>query len=252
MSTASDNQDRKLMAAVKRGNMEAFEQLYYKYYRRLYSLFYRLCWDDGRAEDLLQETFLRVWRGAMTFRDDLRVSSWVYRIGRNCWIDLEARRKSVRRAVDVESDSLLDSGRVDALSANDPRATSSGRYAAIRPLQLLEDRTEGKDEGPDEKAQKREIEDAVRSGLLDLDAMHRLVLVMSFYQGMTYSEIADALEIPLGTVKSRVYYAERKLRDKLKRFVGPRRRKKATAKAAGTGAVKGKSAESAAGGESHA
>ena len=98
MSTASDNQDRKLMAALKRGNMEAFEQLFYKYYRRLYALFYRLTWDDGRAEDLLQETFMRVWRGAMTFREDLKVSSWVYRIGRNCWIDLEARRSSVRRA----------------------------------------------------------------------------------------------------------------------------------------------------------
>ena len=77
----------------------------------------------------------------------------------------------------------------------------------------------GKEESPDNKAEKREIEDGVRSGLLDLDPMHRLVLVMSFYQGMTYSEIAEALEIPLGTVKSRVYYAEKKLRDKLKRFV---------------------------------
>ena len=74
-------------------------------------------------------------------------------------------------------------------------------------------------QGPDTRAEKREIEDGVRSGLLDLDPMHRLVLVMSFYQGMTYSEIAEALEIPLGTVKSRVYYAEKKLRDKLKRFV---------------------------------
>lgn len=220
MSTASDNQDNKLMAAVKRGNMEAFEQLFYKYYRRLYALFYRLCWDDGRAEDLLQETFIRTWRGAMTFRDDLKVSSWIYRIGRNCWIDLEARRKSVRRAVDVESDSLLDSGRVDALSENDPRATTSGRYAAIKPMQTIDALAVSRDEGPDVRAEKREIEDSVRTGLLDLDPMHRLVLVMSFYQGMTYSEIAEALEIPLGTVKSRVYYAERKLRDRLKRFVG--------------------------------
>lgn len=219
MSTASDNQDRKLMAAIKRGNMEAFEQLFYKYYRRLYALFYRLCWDDGRAEDLLQETFMRVWRGAMTFREDLKLSSWVYRIGRNCWIDLEARRKSVRRAVDVESDSLLDSGRVDALTEGDPRATSSGRYAAIRPVQLIDQLAEDTSDAPEVKAVKREIEDGVREGLLDLDPMHRLVLVMSFYQGMTYSEIAEALEIPLGTVKSRVYYAEKKLRDKLKRFI---------------------------------
>jgi RNA polymerase sigma-70 factor, ECF subfamily len=219
MSTASENQDRKLMASIKRGNMEAFEQLFYKYYRRLYALFYRLCWDDGRAEDLLQETFMRTWRGAMTFRDDLKVSSWIYRIGRNCWIDLEARRKSVRRAVDIESDSLLESGRVDALSENDPRATTSGRYAAVRPMQLIDELAAGKEETPDAKAERREVEDGVRSGLLDLDPMHRLVLVMSFYQGMTYSEIAEALEIPLGTVKSRVYYAEKKLRDKLKRFV---------------------------------
>ena len=219
MSTASDNQDRKLMTAIKRGDMEAFEQLFYKYYRRLYALFYRLCWDDGRAEDLLQETFLRVWRGAMTFREGLRVSSWVYRIGRNCWIDLEARRKSVRRAVDVESDSMLDSGRVDALSENDPRATTSGRYAAVRAVQLIDNLAKGDEETPDLKVARREVEAGVRDGLLDLDPMHRLVLVMSFYQGLTYSEIADALEIPLGTVKSRVYYAERKLRDKLRKFM---------------------------------
>lgn len=207
------------MSAIKRGDMEAFEQLFYKYYRRLYALFYRLCWDDGRAEDLLQETFMRVWRGARTFREDLRLSSWIYRIGRNCWIDLEARRKSVRRAVDIESDSLLDSGRVDALSESDPRATSSGRYAAVRPVQLIDSLAETNEEAPEIKAAKREVEDGVRDGLLDLDAMHRLVLVMSFYQGMTYTEIAEALEIPLGTVKSRVYYAEKKLRSKLKRFI---------------------------------
>jgi RNA polymerase sigma-70 factor, ECF subfamily len=219
MATSSDNQDRKLMAAVKRGDMEAFEELFYKYYRRLYSLFYRLCWDDGRAEDLLQETFMRVWRGAMTYKEGLRVSSWIYRIGRNCWIDIEARRTSVRRAVDVESDSVLDSGRVDALIEGDPRATSSGRYAATKPVQLIEDLAASREDSPDTRAQKREIEESVRKGLLELDPMHRMVLVMSFYQGMTYSEIADALEIPLGTVKSRVFYAERRLREKLRRFV---------------------------------
>jgi len=221
MSTASDNQDLKLMAAIKRGNSDAFEQLFYKYYRRLYALFYRLAWDDGRAEDLLQETFMRVWRGAMTYKDDLKVSSWVYRIGRNCWIDLEARRKSVRRAVDIESDAALESGRVDALSENDPRATTSGRYAAIKSLNIIDTIANPNEETPDSKAARREVEDGVRSGLLDLDPMHRLVLVMSFYQGMTYTEIAEALEIPTGTVKSRVYYAERKLRDRLKKYVQP-------------------------------
>ncbi|MCF6227095.1 MAG: sigma-70 family RNA polymerase sigma factor [Planctomycetes bacterium] len=219
MSTASENQDRKLMAAIKRGNMDAYEQLFYKYYRRLYALFYRLCWDDGRAEDLLQETFMRVWKSSLTFKDDLRVSSWLYRIGRNCWIDLEARRKTVRRSVDIESDSMLDSGRIDALGVNDPRATTSGRYVAVRSIKLIEQLAVSPDAGPATQAEKKEIEQAVRDGLLELDAMHRLVLVMSFYQGMTYSEIADSLEIPIGTVKSRVYYGERKLRDRLKKFM---------------------------------
>lgn len=224
MSTASDSQDLKLMSAIKRGDMDAFEQLFYKYYRRLYALFYRLCWDDGRAEDLLQETFMRVWRGALTYRDELKVSSWVYRIGRNCWIDLEARRKSVRRAIDIESDALLDSGRVDALSENDPRATTSGRFAAIKTLNIVETIASPNEESPDTRASRREMEDSVRDGLLDLDPMHRLVLVMSFYQGMTYAEIADALEIPVGTVKSRVYYAERKLRERLKKHIQPDQR----------------------------
>lgn len=206
------------MAAIKRGDMDAFEQLFYKYYRRLYALFYRLAWDDGRAEDLLQETFMRVWRGAMTYKDDLKASSWIYRIGRNCWIDLEARRKSARKAVDIESDAQTESGRVDALSEGDPRATTSGRYAAVRSLNIIDTLANPKDEAPDERAEKREVEAGVRQGLLELDPMHRLVLVMSFYQGMTYSEIGEALEIPVGTVKSRVYYAERKLRERLKRF----------------------------------
>ncbi len=221
MATTSETQDLKLMAAIKRGDSEAFEQLFYKYYRRLYALFYRLCWDDGRAEDLLQETFMRVWRGAMTFKEELRVSSWLYRIGRNCWIDLEARRKSVRRAVDIESDAMLESGRVDALSESDPRATTSGRYAAVKAVSLIDEIANSNQEAPDAGAARRETEDAVRSGLLELDAMHRLVLVMSFYQGMTYLEISEALEVPLGTVKSRLHYAERKLRDRLRRFYKP-------------------------------
>ncbi|MDH5641998.1 MAG: sigma-70 family RNA polymerase sigma factor [Nitrospira sp.] len=226
MGTASDNQDLKLMAAIKRGDMEAFEQLYYKYYRRLYALFYRLCWDDGRSEDLLQETFIRVWRGALTFKEEgpsgasLKLSSWLYRIGRNCWIDLEARRKSVRKSVDIESDSLLDSGRMDALSEGDPRATTSGRFAAVQAVRLVEPLAVSLDDTPADKAARRELEDGVRDALLDLDPMHRLVLVMSFYQGMTYAEISQALEVPVGTVKSRVYYAERKLRDRLRPYVG--------------------------------
>jgi RNA polymerase sigma-70 factor (ECF subfamily) len=211
------------MSAIKRGDRDAFEQLFYKYYRRLYALFYRLCWDDGRSEDLLQETFMRVWRGAMTYRDDLKASSWIYRIGRNCWIDLEARRKSARRAVDIESDAQTESGRVDALSENDPRATTSGRYAAVRSMNIIDTLANPKAEAPDEKAEQREAEAGVRQGLLELDPMHRLVLVMSFYQGMTYSEIGEALEVPVGTVKSRVYYAERKLRERLKRFGAPAR-----------------------------
>jgi len=212
------------MSAVKRGDMDAFEQLFYKYYRRLYALFYRLAWDDGRAEDLLQETFMRVWRGAMTYREDLRASSWIYRIGRNCWIDLEARRKSARKSVDIESDAMMESGRVDALSEGDPRATTSGRYAAVRNLNIIDTLANPREEGPEVKAEKREAEAGVRQGLLDLDPMHRLVLVMSFYQGMTYAEIAEALEVPVGTVKSRVYYAERKLREKLRRFGAPRQK----------------------------
>ncbi len=204
------------MASVKRGDMDAFEKLYYKYYRRIFALFYRLCWDNQRAEDLLQETFMRVWRGALTYREDLKLSSWIYRIGRNCWIDLEARRKSVRRAVDVESDWVLDSGRVDALAASDPRATTSGRFVSVKASQAAENVADDKTESPDSRAMRKEIEESVRKGLRSLEPTHRLVLVMSFYQGMSYREIADALEVPLGTVKSRVYYAERKMRDKLK------------------------------------
>lgn len=122
---ATESIDRKCMIAVRRGDFEAFEQLYHHYYRRLYSFFYRLCWDAEHAEDLLQETFIRLWKGARHFDTKSSLAPYLYRIGKNAWIDFE-RRRGNRKTWDAGGAVEGKSGTEvlhEALSINDPATT---------------------------------------------------------------------------------------------------------------------------------
>ncbi len=162
-----------LLAAVGRGDREgALAKLYDRYERRLYGLGLRLLADRGLAEELVQETFLRVWRTAPRF-DPARgtVEDFVFSIARRLAIDLWRRPSS-------------------------------------RPFQPETER----EARPDETIDRLLLQLSVRDALGSLSDAHRQVLELSYDSDLPQVEIASRLGIPLGTVKSRTYHALRAFR----------------------------------------
>jgi RNA polymerase sigma-70 factor, ECF subfamily len=168
-----DREDAALLLAVGRGDRDmALPELYRRYERRLFGLGIRLLGDAGLAEELVQETFLRVWRTADRF-DPARgtASAFVLTIARRLAIDLWRRPSS--------------------------RPVATGPEAAV-PV--------------DETIDRLVLQLTVRDALDSLQPAHRQVLELSYHADLTQTEVASRLGIPLGTVKSRVYHALRAFR----------------------------------------
>jgi RNA polymerase sigma-70 factor (ECF subfamily) len=176
-----------LLARLATGEREEpLIALYQLYGRRLYGLGLRLLHDRASAEELVQETFVRIWRGAERYDPAIgSPRSWIFSIARRTAIDLHRRAAvrpqtaSRRRGPDGRDDAPL-----DAIPADDE----------------LDSALTGMD---------------VREALLDLSQDHREVLVLGYHQQLTQTEIAARLGIPLGTVKTRTYHALRAMRTQL-------------------------------------
>jgi RNA polymerase sigma-70 factor (ECF subfamily) len=168
--------EEELVLRIKNGDEHAFEQLYELYKRPIANLLYRLCFDRERVDDLMQEVFVRVWRGCHSFRGASKVSTFVFRIAYNVWIT-DSRKPKGRPMMDVGK-----------ITDKDPSEALLG----------------------DERTQ--QVQEAIKS----LPENDKVILVMSEYNGMTYEEIGEILGLPLGTVKSRMFYALQHLREKLK------------------------------------
>jgi len=200
---AQESQERSWMKAVKRGDFEAFEHLYRAYYRRLYGFFYRLCWDSARAEDLLQETFIKLWSNALKIDLNRPLAPWLYQVGKNLFLDGERKRKREENALGTSAEAQL-GGAASPMSKALLARTGGGTLTLAEAPRA------------DTAITRKETEKAVRAALETLDADKRLVVVLSFYQGLPFKDIAEILEVPVGTIKSRMHYAEKHLREVLK------------------------------------
>ena len=174
---------------------EAFRQTYDNNAKKLYNLALRLVGDRQRAEEIVQETFLRAFDRAETFREGARVSTWLYRICANLSYDyLRARRYR------------------DAVSLQAPVRGEEGASAE------LGDRLPAPVETPAEIAGKDEVRDAVRELMDALPERERSVLILRHYEGMTFERIGEALEMTSRTVQNCLRRARTKL------FFGLRRK----------------------------
>jgi len=165
-----------LIRRIAAGDSEAFEKLYEAYRKPLANFLYRLCFDRALVEDLLQEVFVRIWRAAASFRAESKVSTFIFRIATNVWIN-ESRRLREK-----------------------PSEAAEGLHAGE----------------PPEDLERREREAQVRDALRTLPAGERAVLILAEYNGLPYEEISRILEVPVGTVKSRMFHALQRLRDRLR------------------------------------
>jgi RNA polymerase sigma-70 factor (ECF subfamily) len=168
--------DFELYRRFRRGEEQAFEELYEKYSNRLYNFALRIVGNTDLAEDIFQETFIRLSRSDLEER--AKLSTWLYRVVTNlCY-------KALRRR---EVFGLREEGLGNPEDTLDPEGEAE--------LLLLRDR--------------------VRSELMKLPENHRVALTLRFFEGKNYAEIAEILLCPKGTVKSRIHYALRTLRDTL-------------------------------------
>lgn len=170
------DRETELMLRVKGGDREAFAELYALFQKPLFNYLYRLTFNRAASEDLLQEAFLRVWKAAPTWEPAAKVSTWIFRISHNLFLNEAARRREK--------------------SIETPEA------------ELRAD--------PASDLNRREVRSAVQKAIESLPDGERECLMLSEYNGFKYAEIAEILGIPVGTVKSRMYSAVQHLKEALK------------------------------------
>ena len=186
-----DNDDAALIERCRAGDVAAFEPLVEKYRQRVWRLAYNLLRDREEAWDVSQEAFIRAYQALPSFRGQSAFYTWLYRIVMNVAADRARSRGARGRAFGTERVPEEDWERV------------------------LPDQNPG-DEAPDAKAARLEQRQKIVQALDTLPEHHRKIVVLSDLEGLSYREIAETLEIPMGTVMSRLHNARKRLRDALK------------------------------------
>ena len=173
--------EKELVRAAAEGDESAFAELVRMYENKTYHLALRMCGNSEDAADVAQDAFLAAWRGLPSFRGESGFSTWLYRLVNNAAIDHLRRTKHQRANVSLDDEELN-------LDTPDSAPT------------------------PHEAAEGEDLKKAVETGLMQLSDDHRTVLVMREVQELSYEEIASALSLDLGTVKSRISRARTTLR----------------------------------------
>jgi RNA polymerase sigma-70 factor (ECF subfamily) len=189
--------DEDLMKRFAEGDGSAFAQLLEKYKGQLAEFAQQIVRDRETAEDIVQETFLRVFRARADYRPIARFSTWLYTIATNLCYDLLRKQ---RRRVSLES--ML--GHPPSIEDRFPGA-GSGRP----PLPA-----------PDVQAERRELAGLVTDLLAELSPDHRQVIALRVHEGLGYAEAAARLGCSVGTAKSRMHYAIQRLRRRMEDRTG--------------------------------
>ncbi len=173
-----EKSDEALMLQLQAGDLRSFDILVKRWEKPLLNYCYRMVNDITLAEDLRQEVFLRIYRSAKTYRPTAQFSTWMYRIVTNLCLDTLAKQQ---RRKETPIDAYLES-------------ESEG----------FDERLIDPSDTPDAVALKKEIEGRVRSALARLPEDQRIVVIMRHYHDLKFHEIAEILERPISTVKSRM------------------------------------------------
>jgi len=187
LAAASDQQ---IVAWAQDGAEAAFRELVRRYQRPVFSLIYRMVRDREAAEDLAQETFIKVLNAIDTYRPEHKFSSWIFKIANNAAIDHLRRR---------EPDVLSLEGAPDAVSIERQEATA---------LQVSD-----RGESPLDELEARELGSHIESAIARLRPEYRACILLRHVEGRAYEEIATILGLPLGTVKTYIHRARAELRD---------------------------------------
>ncbi|MGI5977391.1 MAG: sigma-70 family RNA polymerase sigma factor [Candidatus Limivicinus sp.] len=177
-------QEASVIREVLDGDVNAFEILVREYEKNVYNLAVRMTGNSEDAADMSQEAFIKAYNSLSSFRGDSKFSVWLYRIVSNVCLDfLRSRGRKPTVSLSAEND--------------------DGEEVELD----ISDETQS----PEKLLSRSMTRDAVRRGLAALPHDHREILLLREIQGMSYEEIADTLELEVGTVKSRIFRARKKL-----------------------------------------
>jgi len=174
---------------AKQGHDAAFRELVRRYERPVFSLLYRMVRDRALAEDLAQETFIKVLNGIRSYNPEFKFSSWIFKIANNAAID-HLRKRSI--------ETLSLDGSPHARTPDEIEATT---------IQLGDHA-----ESPLDEVEARELGGAIERAIARLRPEYRACIMLRHVEGYAYEEIAEMLELPLGTVKTYIHRARNELR----------------------------------------
>lgn len=187
--TQSFPDDSVLIQRSQSGDREAFDTLIRKHEKRAYQYAFRLTSNPEEAGDVVADAFVRVFSALHNFKGQSAFTTWLYRILTNCFLDMRKREKS-RPATSLEAALQTEDGDVER-------------------------QVEDKAPTPHERAEKTERERAVEGAVAQLPEYQRAMILMYHTEMLSYEEIAEALDLPIGTVKSRLNRARLSLRELL-------------------------------------
>ena len=170
--------ERELVERCRRGDEGAFQELVDGYKNLVFALIARTVQDRSRAEDLAQDVFLRIHRGLPYFRGEARLSTWIYRIVANVCVQERGQQANAGAT----------------LSLDDTRAAVRTPAATDRQFSDLE------------------LKDRLEKAIAQLPAQQRFLVAAHYLQGVRYEDLAEALRMPLGTVKTHLFRAKQQLR----------------------------------------
>jgi RNA polymerase sigma-70 factor (ECF subfamily) len=186
-------EDDALVEKARAGDAAAFEALFEKYKQRVYAVALGVVKRPEDAADIVQDAFIKVHRHLATFQGTSSFYTWLYRIVMNLGIDhVRKHRKVVEWGDDVPIEQAAgDRTLVPKVADSNPRST----------------------------VERRELSEKIRQALDTLPEYHRAVILLREVEGMSYEEIAEVLEVPKGTIMSRLFHARRKMQDQLQPYL---------------------------------
>ncbi|MEO5589332.1 MAG: sigma-70 family RNA polymerase sigma factor [Gemmatimonadaceae bacterium] len=185
----SDLSDPAIVELAKDGSEAAFRELISRYERPVFSLIFRMVRERETAEDLAQETFIKILNNLGRYSPEFKFSSWLFKIANNLTIDHLRRRRL--KTVSIE-------GGPNAVTAESAKATSIAVVSG--------------DESPLEELESRELGSAIEKAIGGLRPEYRACIMLRHVEDKSYEEISEIVKLPLGTVKTYIHRARHELR----------------------------------------
>ncbi|QBE65359.1 RNA polymerase sigma factor RpoE [Pseudoduganella lutea] len=187
--TTDRESDQLLVERVQAGERQAFDLLVSKYQRRLMRLVSRIVHDPASAEDVVQESFIKAFRGLRHFRGDSAFYTWLYRIGINT----------------AKNFLVTQSRRTTAAPADAESAAALGEIDGLRDINT-----------PESMLASKQIAETVNAAMEALPVDLRTAILLREIEGLSYEEISEIMSCPIGTVRSRIFRAREVIADKLR------------------------------------